>query len=128
MICIIKEGDSLKTLRALKITAVLQIIFCVLCIVSAVCFGIAHYQFLTDSDSWRSTFDIANILIYGWVVNPIAPISFVVCFVLFLIERKQPENRQVIGKKWIWIFVWPVITTIFYFAALLLAIAFTGGV
>lgn len=118
----------MKTLKALKITSALQIIFCVFCIASTVCFGISRYQFLTDSASWRSTFDIANILIYGWVANPVAPISFVVCFVLFLIERKQPENRQVIGKKWIWIFVWPVVTVFFYFVALMLSVAFTGGV
>ncbi len=113
----------MKTLRALKITSVLQIIFCLFCVASTICFAITRY-----SDLWRIPFRIANILIYGWIGNPVSPISFVVCLVLFLIERKQTENRQLIGKKWIWIFIWPVITTFFYFAALVLTVAFTGGV
>ena len=113
----------MKTLKALKITSVLQIVFCVFCIASTVCFGISHF-----SDSWRTPFRIANILIYGWIANPVVPISFIVCIIFFLIERKQPENSQLIGKKWIWIFIWPVITTFFYFAALMLTVAFTGGV
>ena len=117
----------MKTLKALKITSVLQIIFCIFCIASTVCFAISHYQCIAG-DNWRTLFGIANILIYGWVANPVAPISFIICLVLFLVERKQPENRQLIGRKWIWIFIWPAITTLFYFAALMLTVAFTGGV
>ena len=117
----------MKTIKALKITSVLQIIFCIFCIASTVCFAISHYQCIAG-DNWRTSFDIANILIYGWVVNPVAPVSFIICLVLFLAERKQPENRQLIGRKWIWIFIWPAITTLFYFAAGILAVVFTGGV
>ena len=117
----------MKTLKALKITSILNGIFCLFCIASIVCHKIADYQFIAG-DNWRTSFDIANMLMYGWIVNPIAPISFTICFILFLVERKQPENRQLIGKKWVWIFAWPVITTIFYFTALMLFIAITGGV
>ena len=117
----------MKTTKALKITSVLNSIFCLFCIASTICFAIAHYQVLAD-DQWRTFFSIANILIYGWVVNPVAPISFVVCIVLFLIERKQPESKQLIGKKLIWIFAWPVITTVLYLTAIVLTVAFTGGV
>ncbi len=117
----------MKTLKALKITSVLQIIFCLFCVASTVCFAISNYAINHDSD-WRTPFSIANILIYGWVANPVAPISFIICLVLFLVERKQPENRQLIGRKWIWIFIWPAITTLFYVAALMLSVALTGGV
>lgn len=118
----------MKTLKALKITSVLQIIFCLFCVVSTVGFAIAQYAFVHDSDLWRTILEISNVLMYGWITNPVAPISFVVCLVLFLIERRQPENRQFIGKKWIWIFIWPVITTVFYFASAILFVVFTGGV
>ena len=117
----------MKTLKALKITSILNGIFCLFCVASTVCFAISNYAINHDSD-WRTPFDIANVLIYGWVANPVAPISFSICFVLFLVERKQSENRQLIGRKWIWIFIWPAITTLFYFAALMLTVAFTGGV
>ena len=112
----------MKTLKALKITSILNGIFCLFCIASTVCFAINRYYDI------RSFFDAANILIYGWLVNPVAPISFIICIILFLIERKQPENRQLMGKKWVWIFAWPVITFLFYFTAMILTVAFTGGV
>ena len=113
----------MKTLKALKITSILQMIFCLLCIASTICFALAHY-----SAEWRTPFRIANILVYGWLINPVAPISFVICLLLFLVERRQEENRQLIGRKWIWIIAWPIITTLFYFSTLILTIAFTGGV
>ena len=112
----------MKTLKALKITSVLNGIFCFFCIASTVCFAINRYFDL------RTFFDTANILVYGWIINPVGIISFVVCLVLFLVERKQPENRQLIGRKWIWIFIWPIVTTVLYLAAAVLTVAFTGGV
>ena len=112
----------MKTIKALKITSALQIIFCLFCIAATICFGICRY-----ADSSQA-FQIANILTYGWIVNPIGPVSFIICGAFFLIERKQPEHRQLIGKNWVWIIVWPVITTVFYFAASILMVAFTGGV
>ena len=112
----------MKTLKALKITSVLNGIFCFFCIASTVCFAINRYFDL------RAFFDAANILVYGWIINPVGIISFVVCLVLFLIERKASEAKQVIGKKWIWIFIWPIVTTVLYLAAAVLTVAFTGGV
>lgn len=112
----------MKTLKVLKIASILQSIFCFFCIASNICFAITRYFNL------RVFFDIGNVLIYGWIANPIAPFSFIICLIVFLVERKSPKDRQLIGKKWIWIFVWPVITTIFYFATILLLVALTGGV
>ena len=112
----------MKTVKALKITSVLNSIFCLFCIASTICFAVNRYFDL------RVFFDIANILVYGWIINPIAIISFVVCLVLFICEHKESETKQVIGKKWMWIFVWPVITTVLYLTAGVLTVAFTGGV
>jgi hypothetical protein len=44
------------------------------------------------------------------------------------VERRSPEARQVIGKKWIWIFVWPVILLVVYLTTGILSVALTGGV
>lgn len=112
----------MKTVKLLKITSVLQLIFCIFCISSTLCFAISRY--------YHSVlfFSIGIILTHIWIINPVAIISFLVCLVLFLNERKQPEAMKIIGKKWIWIFVWPVITTFLYITAGALAVAFTGGV
>ena len=112
----------MKTLKALKITSILNGIFCFFCIASTVCFAITRYY---DSNLF---FSIGNILIYGWIINPVGIVSFVVCLSLFLSERKKQEAKGVLGRKWVWIFIWPIITTIIYLTAGGLTVAFTGGI
>ena len=112
----------MKTLKALKITSILNGIFCFFCVASTVCFAITRY---CDSNLF---FSIGNILIYGWMINPIGIISFVICLPLFLTERKDQESKNAMGKKWIWVFVWPIITTLLYLVSGILTVAFTGGV
>ena len=101
----------MKTLKALKITSVLNGIFCFFCIASTVCFAINRYFDI------RAFFSVGRLLVYGWIINPVGIVSFIICFKLFLTERKSPEAKQVIGMKWIWIFVWPIITTVLYLYA-----------
>ena len=112
----------MKTAKALKITSVLNGIFCFFCIASTICFAVYRYFDL------RVFFDIANLLIYGWVNNPIGIVSFIICMTLFLADRKSPEANQVMGKKCIWIFIWPIITTVLYLIAGVLTVMLTGGV
>ena len=101
----------MKTLKALKITSILNGIFCFSCVASTVCFAILRYFDI------RAFFSVGMILTCGWIINPVGIVSFVVCLSIFLSERKNEEAKQVIGKKWIWIFVWPIITTILYLYA-----------
>ena len=117
-----KRSDSMKTLKALKITSILNGIFCFFCIASTVCFAINRYF------DMREFFSIGTILIYGWIINPVGIVSFIVCLALFLGERKSPEAMQIMGSKWIWLFAWPIITTVLYVIAGGLTVAFTGGV
>ena len=112
----------MKTLQALKITSVLNSIFCLFCIASTVCFAINHYYNL------RGFLDAGLILTYGWVINPIGILAFNVCFKFYSTERKNKEAKNAMGKKWIWVFIWPVVTTVFYLTAGVLMVAFTGGV
>ena len=112
----------MKTIKALKVTSVLNSVFCFFCLASTVCFAINHFYNLPDF------FIIGNILVYGWMINPVGMVSFIVCLTLFLTERKSHEAKQAIGMKWIWIFVWPIVTTIFYLTAGGLMAALTGGV
>lgn len=112
----------MKTLKAIKVTSILNSIFCFFCIASTFCFAINRYFDL------RIFFDIANILVYGWIISPVGIISFVICLVLFLMEHRDSEAKQVMGKMWIWIFIWPVITTVLYLTTGVLTVAFTGGV
>ena len=111
-----------KTLKALKITSILNGIFCFFCIASTVCFAINRYFDISQF------FSIGNIFTFGWIINPVGIVSFVVCLSLFLSERKNQEAKEVIGRKWVWIFIWLMVTTILYLTAGGLTVAFTGGV
>jgi len=111
----------MKTLKALKITSILQILFCLFCMISTVGFAFG------DPFENYILFAIAEFSLYGWIANPVGIISFIVCLRLFLKERKAPESKQIIGKKWIWIFIWPIITTLFWIIGGGLMVKFTGG-
>ena len=112
----------MKTLKALKITSIFNGIFCFFCIASTVCFAINRYFDI------RAFFSVGMFLTYGWIINPIGIVSFIICLILFLTERKSPEAKQVIGMKCIWFFIWPIVTTVFYITAGGLMVVLTGGV
>ena len=112
----------MKTIKWFKTSIVLQSIFAFFCIASSLCFAINRYFDL------RILFTLGNILIYGWIINPIGLISVVVGFVLFFSEKSNNEHRKIIGKKWIWFIVLLVIDILLYVTAGVLTVAFTGGV
>ena len=112
----------MKTIKWLKTTIVLQSIFAFFCIASSLCFAINRYFDL------RVFFSLGNILIYGWLINPIGLISVVVGFTLFFSEKSNDENRKIIGKKWIWFIVFFIIDILLYLTAGMLLVVFTGGV
>ena len=116
----------MKTLKALKITSILNSIFCLCCITSLTCLAINRYCTLGTLENIIAI--IGGILLLCWIINPAGIVSFIVCLVLFLKERKNYEARQIMGKKWIWIFIWPVITTVLYFVSICLLVLITGGV
>lgn len=112
----------MKTLKALKTASLLNGIYCLCCVVSIVFVALHHYL---DIDIF---FTLGFLLSYGWIVNPVGIITFYICLSHYREERKSPEQRQLIQRKWIWIFLWPMITTVFFVFGGGLFVVFTGGV
>lgn len=112
----------MKTVKAIKITSILQVLYCLVCAFHIACLAINYYFDL------RVFFRIADFILPLWALNPIGFLVFPICLILFLVERRSPEARQAIGKKWIWIFVWPVILLVVYLTTGILSVALTGGV
>lgn len=112
----------MKTIKALKTVTIWNCIFCFSCILSVICLAINHYC------NTNALSLIGAISVYGWMVNPIPLILCIRCFKLYLKERKDELTKQAIGWKWIWIFVWPIITTILWLLSGGLFVMFTGGV
>lgn len=112
----------MKTIKWLKTSIALQSIFAFFCIASSLCFAINRYFDLSIF------FTLGNILIYGWIINPIGLISVVVGLIIFFSEKGVEENHKIIGNKWIWFILFFVIDILLYLTAGVLTGAFTGGV
>ena len=112
----------MKTLKALKVTSILNFLLCFCCIASTVCFAINHYFNLS------LFYRIAYAFVYGMAIYPINIISHIVCSVIYMNEKKSPEAKQIIGNKHIWLSVWPVITIAFLMFAIMALAWFAGGV
>lgn len=100
----------MKTLKALKITSIIQIIYCIYCSVIALLLFIGSVAKI-------NLLLLAGTFLFYYTIEVsmfIAPVCFIVNLVIFLKERKCPEERKAIGKKWIWIFIWPIIVSIFF--------------
>ena len=103
------------TSTSIKVTSILQIIYCLYCITSTllIVIGVNNGPLI-----------IANLMLFLFYTVTaysiiIAPVCFLINLVFFLLECKDPEQKRLIGKKWIWIFVWPVISTVCYMIACL---------
>lgn len=112
----------MKTLKILKLTAILNGIFCLCCIASNICFALHRYYDI------HPLFGIEGILLYGWFVNPVGIITFTRGLAIYKEERKIPEEKKIIGLKWIWIFIWFIITIVFWLFGGVLFVYLTGGV
>lgn len=112
----------MKTGKAFEITSIINSIFCFICLGSTACLAIGYYCDLPVLT------DIAYYFVYGWALYPVTLLMFVVCLVTYLVERKSPEAKQAIGKQWLWIFLWPLVTTGFLVFAVAELAWFMGGV
>ena len=105
----------MKTLKSLKVTSIIQGIFCV--------YYLLCFAFVVIGNT-IGPISLANIVLFLFFYFTyysiiVAPICFAVNLSYFLKDRKDPEQRKFIGKKWVWIFVWPIILLAFFFIACL---------
>lgn len=113
----------MQTIRWLKFSAVLQIIYVLFCVLSVGCFWMGHI-----ADDWRKYFELGNQLVYGWVLNPTGPITLLVGMIFYFSERKDAVQRQLIGRKWIWFLFGFFFDLVLYLLSGCLIVGFTGGV
>ena len=112
----------MKTLKALRISSVFQAVYCFFCVLSSVLFLIYKS---TDMDILVG---LGVLAMYGWSINPVGPVTLAVGMVLFSGERKDPVQKERIGKKWLWFIAWFVIDTVLWVLAGGLMVGITGGV
>ena len=73
-------------------------------------------------------FILGNILLSGWIINPIGLITLIVGLIPYVSEKRVPDNRTKIGCKWIWFVVFFIIDFLIYLTSAVLMVVLTGGV
>lgn len=115
-------GHGMKTMKWLKISVILQIVYVFFCISSISCFAITRYF---DVNGF---FALGNILIYGWIINPTGFVTLIVGFIFFFAEKGIEEYRKTIGDRWIWFILFFVFDILLYLVSAYFLVFLTGGV
>ena len=110
----------MKTIKWLKTSVVLQIIYVLFCISSTVCFAINHYL------DMHIFFDIGLILTYGWIINPTGILTLKRGLSLYFSEKSNEDFIKIIGLKWIWFIVFFVVDTLLFLMCGGMMVALTG--
>lgn len=117
----------MKTLRLLKINSIIQPIYWFCCIAFSSCLIINEYCAINSINNLITA--IGTFFALCWLLGYIFIVpSFVLGLIFFLIERKSPDSRKIIGKKHILMFMLPVISGVLFMVALAFVVEFTGGV
>ena len=95
----------MKTKKTLRITCLIQ---AACCLVMLLDFGSSAYYANTqipvpEGSVWFAFLDLFGGLGALLWFAPIAVICLAVNLFAFLDDRKDPEQRRVIGKRWLWI-------------------------
>ena len=95
----------MKTKKTLRITCLIQ---ATCCLVMLLDFGSSAYYANTqipvpEGSVWFACLDLFGGLGALLWFAPIAVICLAVNLFAFLDDRKDPEQRKVIGKRWLWI-------------------------
>ena len=111
----------MKTIKWLKITAIVQVFYALLCAAALIWVGL--------SDSIHALcFQIGEGLFFYGGLLPIAPILLCVTLFTYSKERGIPDERERIGRKWIWAIVQCLTTALIWTICGGIFVALTGGV
>lgn len=119
-----KKSIELKTLKYLKRTKYVTLLYLFFCLFSLVAVYSSEFQMLNSIRYFK--FAAATLLL--WATNPMVFIVSLLGFKAYFVERKDTEKRNMIGKKWILFFLWNIVVVVAWYISLFFWIYFTGGV
>lgn len=101
----------MQTLKWLKISFRTTVIYCFICILSVglIAYGVGIYSLAVCY--------AGTVLMYGWLVNPMGIVVSVIGMVHYNREKRSPEYRGAIGRKWIWFLVHMTVDAVFWVGA-----------
>ncbi len=94
----------MKTMKSLKITSVIQGIYCVGGIVALIM--LAVFDMLVDTGVETQFLMFGLMMAFLSIINPVGIVCFLVNLIIFLLERRDLEERRRIGGYWIFIPIW----------------------
>lgn len=115
------ELKTLKYIKRIKHTALLYLFFCIFSLVAV---------YSSQHPMLHSTqyFEFAAVTLLLWAINPMVLIVSLLGFKAYFVERKDIEKRNMIGKKWMFFFIWNIVVVVAWHVSLFFFIYFTGGV
>jgi len=79
--------------------------------------------------------DICNVLfVFGPVglvlvtFIPLGPIAWLVGLISYLVHFRNEDYRKCVGRKWVWLIIWPFVFALLWAGAVFALVYFTGGV
>ena len=103
----------MKTLRFLKISALIQFLYAIYCAASLILLYVNTGLGIISS--------------YLWLFNPIGPVCLAKGLSVYGKEKKIPEEKELIGKKWILIILMFIFTFAVWLISGCLMAEITGG-
>ena len=77
---------------------------------------------------FRLLFRIGDFIVYLWLLNPLPVLTALIGLFRYLTDRKRPEERALIGKKWLALPAVLICTPLLWLISGCLVVALTGGV
>ena len=118
------KKECIRTLKFIKWTKLLTLIYIFLCIFSLIVIYISRFPVLHNT----RYFEWAASTLLIWCLNPMVLIISLLGIIKCLNERKNAEKRKIIGKRWVWFIVCNIITFFVWFTSIIFWVYFTGGV
>ena len=102
--------------KILKISVILQIIYCVGCLVVLLCMLL--HGILPSEGAAKAAFDVGTVFFFLSILNPCGVIcSFIANPMIYMLRQATPGTAH--SKFKLWLFLAPVLVVLCWFAAVI---------
>lgn len=108
-------------MKTFKITAAIQIIYCILCLIAII--SMSTYSFYYNTDFGKISFKIGEIFTFLSVFNPLGIIGSIMnCVVCF------SSNLRKFKKNLLWAIITSIFVSLLWIATIVTFVSCSGGV
>lgn len=126
-----ERRQALKTIKCMNI---LNGIYVFVCLISMLGSSMNLLQYkaaehnLMLANICEALFPVGPFGVILATLIPFGPVAWIVGIVHYILNCKKADYQASIGKKWIWLIVWPFLDVCLWMGAVCALVGFTGGV